>query len=106
MSGARSTAFRVPVLYKISTLVDRERRVDLVEGSRSLQNFYSCRWARLCRPRSVPVLYKISTLVDLRAGLRFRAVPVLYKISTLVDRMLTTSARRVPVLYKISTLVD
>ena len=33
----------VPVLYKISTLVDLCSRSLRFRGSRSLQNFYSCR---------------------------------------------------------------
>ena len=57
----------VPVLYKISTLVD-----NAVWSSTS----------------TVPVLYKISTLVDLQVNRNQPTVPVLYKISTLVDLLL------------------
>ena len=76
----------VPVLYKISTLVDASR-----------YNPASC----------VPVLYKISTLVDRgRDSAGAERVPVLYKISTVVDVPNGRKAAAVPVLYKISTLVD
>ena len=96
--------------------------------SRSLQNFYSCRWREvgLCdlsflfftkflllqiltgeeSDNDVPVLYKISTLVDPTSSFPSRTVPVLYKISTLVDFGTRARSASVPVLYKISTLVD
>ena len=97
------------------------------ERSRSLQNFYSCRWscrcARTARSRSLQNFYSCRLLRDGRAYLGSRSlqnfyscryqffptvyhVPVLYKISTLVDRCSLTSRTSVPVLYKISTLVD
>ena len=98
----------VPVLYKISTVVDEFVVGAAADGSRSLQNFYCCRFRKsgsadersrslqnfyCCRSETqsaraphVPVLYKISTVVDLRAPPGVRAVPVLYKISTVVDR--------------------
>ena len=118
---------KVPVLYKISTLVDSSVSAQswsgsrslqnfyscrclislgMVPGSRSLQNFYSCRSHFFFRSEFVPVLYKISTLVDRRRRAAHELVPVLYKISTLVDSRSNFSARIVPVLYKISTLVD
>ena len=76
----------VPVLYKISTLVDFTFFLSKKKSSRSLQNFYCCRCAlRLFLLRAVPVLYKISTVVDDVARRRRQIVPVLYKISTVVD---------------------
>ena len=65
MRGSPRASSRVPVLYKISTVVDR----DIV-----------------FRIAVVPVLYKISTVVDFRKGEDGDGVPVLYKISTVVDR--------------------
>ena len=97
---------RVPVLYKISTLVDTKRKASFPFRSRSLQNFYSCRSFQKKEPITVPVLYKISTLVDFTFFFVRKKVPVLYKISTLVDRRGAKPPRIVPVLYKISTLVD
>ena len=76
---------RVPVLYKISTLVDAIAFTSSLFCSRSLQNFYSCRFRRSRHAPRVPVLYKISTLVDYAEELAKKKVPVLYKISTLVD---------------------
>ena len=80
--------------------------VVVVVGSRSLQNFYSCRYDAEAVADAVPVLYKISTLVDIAKRCRSALVPVLYKISTLVDRVFPLFYFLVPVLYKISTLVD
>ena len=57
----------------------------MVMSSRSLQNFYSCRFLGVESDAEVPVLYKISTLVDRASVVGRLAVPVLYKISTLVD---------------------
>ena len=76
----------VPVLYKISTVVDILLKRLHILRSRSLQNFYCCRSprSRSCSI-SVPVLYKISTVVDMSSCGVSAAVPVLYKISTVVD---------------------
>ena len=126
--GGRAPSKSVPVLYKISTLVDRWIRWVRQPRSRSLQNFYSCRYVCWCLyTQDVPVLYKISTLVDIGSSSTFNSgsrslqnfyscrsevwaargkVPVLYKISTLVDLVASMAQRQVPVLYKISTLVD
>ena len=62
MRASARTRHGVPVLYKISTVVD-------------LYYFLARAW--------VPVLYKISTVVDVPNGRKAAAVPVLYKISTL-----------------------
>ena len=76
----------VPVLYKISTLVDRIERDVREDGSRSLQNFYSCRSTVLTRlldsSRSLQNFYSCRW----RAARTADYVPVLYKISTLVDQ--------------------
>ena len=77
---------QVPVLYKISTLVD---------------SFF------LVRKNQVPVLYKISTLVDLPYARRWRArFPFFTKFLLLQIAARRRCEKGVPVLYKISTLVD
>ena len=42
-----NTHTRVPVLYKISTVVDDKRLSNEAASSRSLQNFYCCRFSLL-----------------------------------------------------------
>ena len=74
--------------------------------SRSLQNFYCCRYEVADVRAHVPVLYKISTVVDAARRSAAAHVPVLYKISTVVDSASSSRLRTVPVLYKISTVVD
>ena len=96
----------VPVLYKISTVVDSVDEDLTAERSRSLQNFYCCRYARCAedarRSRSLQNFYCCRS----EAAHPAYPVPVLYKISTVVDHFLFPCVFRVPVLYKISTVVD
>ena len=97
----------VPVLYKISTVVDSSNAFMSAMRSRSLQNFYCCRLnfidLRSSRSRSLQNFYCCRSQGQ---GEAIAGFPFFTKFLLLQIWRALCPPPPVPVLYKISTVVD